>query len=127
MLIDVKRTSERVDRNQDSSNVSVYLCVRPSLLEIIVHAFVADSGQQCHIRHSNLLLLESFLPISLSSSISEYRRIIEDGQTLTNFPFPSGFLEAGIAFFPAFFDGAYSKSWTVTKTTRKWTNHVLEP
>ena len=38
-------TSERIDRYQDSANIGVYFRVRPSLLEILIDAFVAYRGE----------------------------------------------------------------------------------
>ena len=42
-------TFEWIDRYQDCANVCVDFRVRPPLLEIVIDAFVADRGEQCHI------------------------------------------------------------------------------
>lgn len=59
------RTAERVDGDEHTTNVRVDLPICPPLLQVLVDALVRDSGKERHIRHSDLLLLEAFLPIGL--------------------------------------------------------------
>jgi hypothetical protein len=45
-----------------------------SLSQILIDGLVADSGKQCHIANSDLLLLERFLPIRLDDSFTASAR-----------------------------------------------------
>ena len=62
----VKLTSERIYGYQDTSNIRVDLPISPSLLQVLVYAFVADGGEEGHVGHSDLFLLETFLPVRLA-------------------------------------------------------------
>jgi hypothetical protein len=76
-------------------------------LEIVIDAFVADRGEQCHICNSNLFLLEAFLPIRLMVTLSGIvTRFSVSMRTFATFPCPADFLAAGITFLPAFLEGA---------------------
>lgn len=104
---DLCPTFEWIDRYQHSTNIRVDFCVRPPLLKIIVDAFVADCGQEGHICHSDLLLLEALLPISLHGTSDRLQREQLPLSTFATFAWPPAFFAAGVTFFPAFFDGAY--------------------
>jgi hypothetical protein len=62
---DQVRTSERIDGYQNRADISVYLRIRPAFLEIIVDGLVTDGGEESHIGHADLFLLETLFPICL--------------------------------------------------------------
>lgn len=64
------RTSKRVNGDEHTTDIRVDLPIRPPLLQVLVDALVGDRREQSHIRHSDLLLLESLLPIGLWSRSS---------------------------------------------------------
>lgn len=63
-------TFERVHRNKDRSDIRIDIAVLPSLLQVLIDTLVAYLGEKSHIRHANLLLLETLLPVRLAYSLS---------------------------------------------------------
>ena len=103
-------TSERIDRYQYCPNVSVNLAILPAFLEVLVDALVRDRGQECHIGHADLLLLEALLPIGLveMKAIGMQANLIMLYRTFATFVAALAPPFLGVAaFFPAFFDIAY--------------------
>lgn len=100
------RTAKRVDGYKHGPDVCVDLAVLPAFLQVLVYALVADCGQECHVGHADLFLLESLLPVRLNEEI-KHRSFTEarSMRTLATLagPPPPFF---GATFLPAFFDGA---------------------
>ena len=109
------RTSEGVDGDEHSADVSVDFAVLPPFLEVLVDALVRDRGKESHIGHADLLLLESFLPVCLKKWWFRYQkgdttlRTLEPTFTNLFAPFEVAAFLAGAAadFFPACLDMAY--------------------
>lgn len=93
----LKRTSKRVDGNQDTSDIRIDLSVLPPFRKIFVHSFIRDGREQCHVRHANLFLLETFFPIGLHAPLLNNRKAQNMRATdLRDFVIPSSrFLGCG--------------------------------
>ena len=59
------RTSEWVYGDEHSTDVSVDFAILPPLLEVLVNALICDRGQESHVGYTDLLLLETLLPVRL--------------------------------------------------------------
>ena len=64
------RTSEGVDGDEHSADVGVNFAVLPPFLKVLVDALVRDGGEEGHIGHADLLLLEALLPVRLGNITS---------------------------------------------------------
>ena len=63
------RTSEGVNGDEHRTNVGIDLGILPSFLEIFIDALVRDGGEEGHIGHADLLLLEALFPVCLQDII----------------------------------------------------------
>ena len=59
------RTSKWVHGNEHCTDVGVDFAILPPLLEVLVNAFIRDRGQESHVGYTDLLLLETLLPVRL--------------------------------------------------------------
>lgn len=49
----------------------INLPILKTLLQVVIDTFVGNGRQQRHIRHADLFLLESFLPVGLRKEVSD--------------------------------------------------------
>ena len=88
-----ERTSKRVDRYQDTSDIRIDLAVFPPFRKVLVHSLICDGREQCHVRYANLFLLETFLPIGLHAPLLRNERTQNMRATdLCDFVIPSSHL-----------------------------------
>lgn len=94
--LSLEHTSKRVDGYQDTSDIRIDFPILPPFREILVHSFVRDGREQCHVGYADLFLLETFFPIRLcTSSLSGKRARNMDTTYLRDFVVPSRFLGCG--------------------------------
>jgi hypothetical protein len=107
MILIAVRTAERVDRDEYSSNVRVYLRVGPPFLEVLIDALVANRREKGHVGYTDLLLLEALLPVGLQKwkHLGTGNMSSSSDRTLATLDGAPAFLP-GATFFPAFFEGA---------------------
>lgn len=70
LILHVERTPYSL-RDPCKPGTYINLSILEPLFQILIYTLVRDGGEQRHIRHTNLLLLEPFLPVGLYPSATE--------------------------------------------------------